>query len=388
MPNAGAIMEKRKLTAVIIKVAVPLIILIVLVSILVMKTSADEFSLAKYAIVNIEGLDGRATARASVDELGLRNALSYGKDSADVSRYDSWIESLSATLDRDRELKNGDEIVVTISYDEKLAQKLGIKVDRSSRTIKVSGLASGSKADAFKDIKVVTGGISPYVYVNCINESTDEYLSSLQYDVSKSAGLAIGDEITITCRADEKNAAENGVYFEELTKTYRIEQADKYIDEPQEADTEILKTLADEDRNVIEEAVADKTTHMAYEVTGDRNYLFKDNNEEARDFRVDRCLLAYNNTGSEQKHENGIIIIYKGSIAMPDYSGSDDPYDYLESWFAFIYPDAVLKTDGSFVLSTDSPEKRYVCGISYEDLMESVGDEIGPYYDYQEITIN
>lgn len=381
-------MDKRKLTAAIIKVAVPLIILIVLVFILIKRTSEDEFSLAKYAIVNIEGLDGRASATASMDETGLMNALSGRSDSTDTGRYEQWVSALRVTLDKDSGLKNGDDILVSVSYDEKLARELGIRVDEVSKTVRVTGLEAGTEIDAFSDIKVVTGGISPYVYVNIINESKDEYLSSLQYDVSKTAGLSIGDEITITCRADEKSAAEKGIYFRELTKTYRIEQADRYIRNPGEADKEVIRKLADEDRTVIEEATADKTTHMAYEVTGDKSYLFKDNNEEARDFTVDRCLLAYNNTGTEQKHENGIIIIHRGNIAMPDYSGSEDPYDYLESWFAFVYPDAILDADGNFILATDEPDKRYICGESYEDLMESVGDEIGPYYDYQEINID
>lgn len=381
-------MDKRKLTAVIVKAAVPLIILIVLVFILIKRTSEDEFSLAKYVIVNIEGLDGRASATAAIDDAGLMDALSDGKNSADADGYGQWISTLKVTIDKDSGLKNGDSILVSVSYDEKLARKLGIKVDRSSTTVKVGGLLQGTEQDAFSDIKIVTGGISPYVYVNIINESKDEYMASLQYDVSKTAGLAIGDEIVITCRADEKAAAEKGIYFKELTKTYRIEQADKYINSPEEADKEVIRALADEDRAVIEEAVADKTTHMAFMVTGDKSYLFKDNNEEAVEFTLDRCLLAYNNTGTEQKHENGIIIIQKGNIAMPDYSGSEDPYDYLESWFAFVYPDAVLDTDGRFILATDNPDKRYICGENYEDLMESVGDEIGPYYDYQEIKID
>ncbi len=380
-------MNKNKLIKTALTVIVPVIILIAIIVIRYKVTTSDEFSLAKYIIIKTEGLDGNASATASLDEVGLYAALA-GVDAADSDRevYNEFVNSITYTIDKDSSLSNGDYITINVEYNETLAQKLNIKVDKTSRRSKITGLKDGQALDAFKDLQIITSGTSPYVCVTYVNNSDNEYLKSLEYDVNKTSGLAIGDEIIITCKSDDAVAAQEGYYISDKELKYTITKADRYISEPSQMDMSIVDGVVDEDIAVITELTEDTTTHMSYEVTGDRAYLFRDNNEEARGFTLDRTLLGYNNSGYEQEHENYIVVIFKGQLVLPTYTDGDDPYEYIDAYFAFLYPDAVVTTDGEVSLTTDNPKQRYVCGTSYDNVMQAVVSVTGSGYDYQEIT--
>lgn len=379
-------MSRSKLLGLIIKIAVPVVLLTVLIIIKVRTSSDDKLILSRYVLVTFDGFDERAAAAAVLDEVGLYSALA-GKDAGEDEKlkYEEFVSSVTFKLDKTKDVKNGDEITVEVNCDDGLADKLRIKVDKTPRKVSVSGLETGNQLDVFGELKIITGGISPYIYVTYSNESKNEYLSSLEYDISKTSGLAIGDEITIKCSIDKKTAADKGYYFDSNEMTYTIEEADKYIDAPSELDMEILNGIVAENIKVIGEEVADTTNHMSYEVTGDMNYLFRDGNEEAKDFKLSKAVLAVNASGYEQKHENYVLLFYNGKVVMPLYNNADDPYEYLDAWMCFIYSDAVLLREGKMSMATNDPQLRYVCGSSYDDVQLSVMDEIGRAYDFIEI---
>lgn len=380
-------MSKSKLRGLIIAIAVSVVILIVLV-IRVRTTSEDKLILSRYVFVTFDGFDGMATASAVLDDVGIYTGLS-GSDAKEEDRlkYKDFVDSITYTIDKTKDVSNGDVLTVNVEYDETVADRLKIKVDGLSRTVQVSGLETGTKLDVFGDIKIITGGISPYVYVTYTNESEDKYLASLEYDISRTSGLSIGDEIIIRCNIDTETAAGYGYYYDTSEMTYTIEKADKYIDEPSELDNGMLLDIVDENIDVIGAEVADTTNHMSYEVTGNMNYLFRDGNEEAQDFTLKKAVLACNASGYEQNHENYILLFYNGNIVMPLYNSSDDPYEYLDSWMCFIYSDAVLSREGEMLMATNDPKMRYVCGVSYDDVLLAVQDEIGKAYDYKDIDI-
>lgn len=379
-------MSRSKLLGLIIKIAVPVVLLTVLIIIKVRTSSDDKLILSRYVLVTFDGFDERAAAAAVIDEAGLYSALA-GRDAGEDEKlkYKEFVSSVTFRLDKTKDVKNGDELTVEVDCDDGLADKLRIKVDKMPRKVSVSGLETGNFLDVFGELKIITGGISPYIYVTYSNESKNEYLSSLEYDISKTSSLAIGDEINIKCSIDKKTASEKGYYFDSNEMTYTIEEADKYIDAPSELDMEILNGIVTENIKVIGEEVADTTNHMSYEVTGDMNYLFRDGNEEARDFKLSKAVLAVNASGYEQKHENYVLFFYNGKVVMPLYNNTDDPYEYLDAWMCFIYSDAVLLREGKMSMATNDPQLRYVCGSSYEDVQLAVVDEIGRAYDFIEI---
>lgn len=379
-------MSKSKLRGLIIKIAVPVVLLAVLIVIKVRMSSDDKLILARYVLVTFDGFDGRAGATAVLDDMGLYSALAgSGAGEEEKLKYEDFVKSVTYRLDKTQGLKNGDELTVEVDYDESIAHKLKIKADKMPRTVQVSGLETGTELDVFAGLKIITGGISPYVYVTYSNESDNKYLASLEYEISRTSGLAIGDEITIRCNIDRNAAKGQGYYFENSEMTYTIEQADKYIDNPAELDMEVLDGIVKENIEVIAEEVADTTKHMSYEVTGNMNYLFRDGNEEAKDFKLHKAVLACNASGYEQNHENYVLFFYNGKVAMPLYNNTEDPYEYLDAWMCFIYSDAILSREGKMSMATNDPQLRYVCGSSYDDVLLAAVDEIGKAYDFKNI---
>lgn len=381
-------MKSRKYKKHIITLGIPLLILIVLIVIKIITGGSGEGNIARYVIANVKGFDTNATLTLTLDTVGLENALK-GKNTTDAERslIDEFIGTVTYEADKTDNLSNSDQIKIKVSYDREIAKKLGYKIKADTRMYKVSGLKKGKKLDAFSDIKIITGGISPYVYVNYDNESEDEYLKTLEYSIDRTSNLSIGDEITITCKANEDVAYDKGYYFESLKKVYTIEEADKYISEPEEFQKDMIKELADADFEVIVDEIEDTTEHMSYKVTQDVNYLFKDGNEKAGDFSLEKAVLAYNDSGFEREHENYLLLYFKGNIQLPTYSTTGKQYTDLECRFCFMYSDAVLLRDGSIMMATNEPEKRYVCGTDFEDVKLSVVSEIGSSYSFEDIDI-
>ena len=379
-------MKKKINLSLILKLAIPLVILVTLLILKFVMPNVGKFSLARYTIVGIEGFDTRATATVMVDEVGLYKALA-GKESTETEwkKYEKFVDSVECSLDKFDKLSNGDELVITVSYDEEIARELGIKVDVTEREYKVSGLRTGTELDLFADIKIITGGISPYIYVTCINETENEYLAGLEYSIDETSGLSIGDEITITCNIDKDRATSLGYYYDESEKQYVISTADKYIDSIEEIDMNLINGLSEENIGVIIKETSDTTYHMSYKVTKNNSYLYRDGNESAVDFVFDKVVLASNNTGMEQESENYVILVYRGRIALPNYSTAPDPYDYVDAYFGFKYSDVILTMDGEFLMATNDPHNRFVCADTYEGVVESALEGMNYGYVMQEI---
>ena len=379
-------MKKCLKISIVFKILIPIVILAVLVVAYIMRTNKDEFSLARYVIFTIEGVDSRGKATLDIDETGVYNALAeiYGVDEPQ-QYYESFVGSLNISADKTEGLSNGDIISVEVEYDEQIAATLGIDVDIATRSIQITGLRTGEKINLFSDIKIITGGISPYVYATYVNESENEFISSLEYKISRTGNLAVGDEIEISCSVDEKTAAEHGYYYDVDVMTYVITKADKYADAPEEVDMELIESLEEVNIKVIRDETADTTYRMAYKVTGRTEYLYRDNNEEAVSFTSDKVILAVNDSGIKREHENYVLAFYKGSIALPRYTTEADPYDYVNAYFCFIYSDAVFARDGKFLMATNEPEKRYVCGENFEVVMTAVEETIGKEYVFKEL---
>lgn len=382
-------MNKKKLSKIAIIAGLSVVVLVVLIIFGIKNLTEDRLNIARYVIVTIEGIDGRGKAEAVFDEVGLYEELA-GADASDEekSEYSKFVDSISFSLDKSEKLTNKDEITLSVVYDTEEAKNLGIQISGDQRRIKVSGLTDGTVLDAFAEIKIITGGISPYINVTYVNESENEYLASLEYSISKTSGLAIGDTIVIECLADEKTATEKGFYFDTTEMEYTISEADKYVDKPELMDASVIKELTKENIETIKTEIEDTTTHMSYEVTKDLGYLYRDNNEEAQDVSFVKAVLAYNSSGFEREHENYLLLFYKGNIVIPTYTDSDNPYEYIEGYFCFMYSDAVITREGKFSMATNDPVLRYVCGANYDKTLSYAEAEMGVGYELTDISLN
>ena len=136
--------EKIKLSLVL-KLAIPLVILVVLLILKLTVSTENKFSLARYAVVGLEGFNNRATATVVIDELGLYKALA-GEDStsSEQLKYKEFVETVTCSINRNDKLSNGDELIVSVDYNKDIAEQLGIKVDVTERKYIVQSKRSGN----------------------------------------------------------------------------------------------------------------------------------------------------------------------------------------------------------------------------------------------------
>ena len=201
-------MNNKRTLSTILKIILPVVILLVVLVIRFRKVSDNGFNPARYVLIDIQGIDGRGRILLSYDKVSLVEAL-CGSDADERTKalYEKFADSITYEADRTDGLSNGDVITITVSYDSKAAREAGVTIDDNIREYKVTGLNKGTAVDAFKDLQIVTDGISPFVTVTVDNLSKDEYISTLSYEVDKPEGNAIGDTVTIRCLADEDEAA-------------------------------------------------------------------------------------------------------------------------------------------------------------------------------------
>lgn len=362
----------------IIKLAAAIIIpLAIVVTIIVIKIniSSKRLDLCNYIDITVDGLNDRANAIASVNTERLYERLYKDENTAVLLK--SFVDSIEYTLDKAEKLSNGDVIILNVTCNEKYAKELNIKLGKLSREQEVKNLKQGTKLDAFKDIKIITSGVSPYVYLSYVNESDNAFLASLEYSFDKSEGLAIGDEFTITCNTDAKTAAAHGYFFDTLSMKAKVTDTDKYVDSITQIDSEILQNLIDGDMEFINSEVADTTFHMSYKIKKTNKYLYRDGNEKLEQIEHIKSGMLLNNLGVEEEHENYLVIFLKGTVQIPLYNGKADPYEHLVGYFACIYPNAIRRHDGSFAIGD---RMEYVCADSEEKLMTRLNSVIGEGY--------
>ena len=83
--------------------------------------------------------------------IGITNNIDY--DKSDSKLY-SFVSSLRYTYDKQSNLSNGDKIKVTVIYDKDQANKLGLKITSSEKTVEVKDLATrfASNKDVPQDL--------------------------------------------------------------------------------------------------------------------------------------------------------------------------------------------------------------------------------------------
>lgn len=137
--------------------------------------------------------------------------------------------TIKAKFNKEKDLKNGDKIKVTVDYDEKALKDAKIKLTNTEFEIEVKNLEDGIEFDPF-DSKYLTvsfegvdGGGSMNMSTTSDTPEEIRYQSDNKYD----RNLKNGDKVTITCSTyDELKPAGDAFYFESDNKFYIIKSKD------------------------------------------------------------------------------------------------------------------------------------------------------------------
>ncbi|MCD7727427.1 MAG: zinc ribbon domain-containing protein [Ruminococcus sp.] len=137
------------------------------------------------------------------------------------------------SLSKRENIKNGDVITITVSYDKWGLFFKGIRLENTEFDIKVSGLTTSSTIDPFDGLNYIFTGVEGYGKVTLDTSGCSSLVANnFEYSVSPSTYLSEGDEITVTATYtgktydDESGTIEyDGKYYscqKESTKTVTV----------------------------------------------------------------------------------------------------------------------------------------------------------------------
>lgn len=350
------------------------------VSLLVMLSGCGLFktgiTLKDYISYEIDGVNEYATLTAYVDTeqmmLDYQDKISDGRAEA----FGELLASLTVDISKSENLCNGDEVTISVSYDEALCENADVKFKNSSMKITVGDLEEGELLDLFADITVEVKGTAPFATASIENKSSNEFIRGLTFTLDKTTGFQVGEYLTVSCDVSQEKAKEQGYVVLQTTKTYDTAGIASYVQNEGEIRAEDLKPIIEEARNTVISETEGSQRRMLYRVTESTNFLFQYNKEwidsiELYDMQLLTCNDITQITDGTVPY-NMLLVVFKAYVTNADH-GSD-------GYFCFAYSNLIRNGDGSLSVNHDNQNQRYLCDDNYGELMEKVLDTILPIY--------
>lgn len=125
-------------------------------------------------------------------------------------------------------LTNGDEVEISVSYDNSIAKEYGIEFVGENITITVSGLTELIEVNPFDGLSLNIDGISPYATVSFVYNGNNEYISTQNFVVVDNGYLKNGDEIAVEYRS-AIDIAKYGYKITQDKMKYVVDGLDEYV---------------------------------------------------------------------------------------------------------------------------------------------------------------
>ena len=197
-------------------------------------------------LINIETNEEEHFGRTKEDDVSGVNLLPTGEYV--INQDKSFVAGDFDLALRTKEkivIKPGETTTVHIYFEPK--ETAAEVIDPSLTTI-----------DPFEFLKVEFTGLSPHLYVKLENTSNDPNFSQIEFERVGYNELAIGDEVVIKVSKYKggKDIAEDGYRYSVTEKTYKVENADKFLqsfEELTESELADIKTMIEtEIKNLID----------------------------------------------------------------------------------------------------------------------------------------
>ena len=339
--------------------------------------SGSKVDLAKFYTVSAKGLDGEGVLSYDFDDDAFEYALQEknakqienltSTDSGEIMLY-RFYDSIKCKFDKTQNLKNGDKVTGTITYDEETAKSCKLKIKASKLTFKVEGLKRGEKIDVFKGVKLIFSGTSPNAVIEDV-EGAKDYGFSVRYNYKPrgdGSGYAVGDKVTVTAEFDKTSAGEAGYIVEKSEKTFTVEGVDELIIHSTGLKlADIGEIKAESDKTANEYFIGKKYTKGFIET--DYVKMYKD----SYDGRLYKASSISNQKFSKailysNDNENHLMLLY--TFDANGVNGKNYP-----SAIGVIHVKNIVKhTDGSYTYNSLSYVSSAFANMSeYEEYMSS-----------------
>lgn len=361
----GRTIKKRRVGLIIAAAGVIAVIVVALF------IRSQKFDVWDYVTISYEGANGYASPDFTLNKDKLYKGL-MGKSTDSDKSYN--VKMLIASIDITTEaedVSNGDKYKVTIGFDKKYEDAVGISMGSGSRKIKASGIQKGTAISLFDNVDVMFAGISPEATVNISNNWEDEYLSGLTFTADKTIGIKFGDSVNVTCDVTYEDIARHGYLAEKLEQSYDADKLPSFATNVSQIDSKVIEQVKKEVLETIASETSVNTFHMLYKATKDVSFLYHVNNEICTDSKVTGVYFLSGN--GQQTDANNYIYVFASAVIS-------DSEDSRTVYFAFSYSNTYLNVDGTFDMNHDNENKRYICSDDYEALYEEcVGSRSNSY---------
>ena len=359
------IVKKKLLNVKVIVILAVLIVFIVLFLIICFANRSNRsVNISDYIKVTYSGLQSRGKATTEVDTEKLYLQLAgEEKNTVVLAKLKSVIDSITIKTDGNN-LSNGDNVVITVSYDKELAKKVDCDFNKLKYSAKVSGLGDGKMIDIFENVEVTVAGISPEAYANVSNKWTEDDLKNISFTIQNPTNISKGDVIVVVCNASEDEMTQRGYILQSYTKEFKVDKVNSYLSDISQIDKELLKTIKTEAIDTIKTETESLKFRMFYKATNDSTYLFQYNNEWVNSTEFVKAVYLSKKEKAEVNTNNYIYMLFKSSIS----NGSTT----ADIYFAFEYMDGIITNDATFTIAHNNQSTRYICGLTYDDIYSRV----------------
>lgn len=274
----------------------------------------QKVDLSEYVNVTYTGLNSKGTATVDIDFDAMENFLIDEKadDKDNLQRLLELGSSISCELDKAEDLSNGDKVVVSIKWDDEIAEKYNLAFSGKTKEFEVSGLEEGKVIDLFHDISLEYSGISPNANVTVCNTSKDSYVSGINFTVEKSYEIANGDEIRVTADVNTADAEEKGYIIEEKEKVFTAEGIDEYATEYAQIDEATLEKIKAQVSDLIDAELS--TDHGYRNRMYTNGYGYNVGTPEILDIKLSKAYFLSLKEGMDSvwgKGNNMLYLVYE-----------------------------------------------------------------------------
>ena len=351
-----------------IKMIAPIVACIV-VCIIIIAAVANrrvKINLNDYVTVTFEGYDTRGKARYEFDlaklEKDYGEKIEYTSKAKDKFKENElyelagealdkpiylFEEGLNCSLDKGRDLSNGDTVTLKWDVDKDVFEEVfKVRILYEDKEYTAEGLAEAEVFDPFSGIEVAFDGISPNGNATINKTNNSEPYSYLQYSINNSRNLSNGDEVIVTIKGtggrdiDDYCLEHFGMIPSETEKTYTVEGLAKYVSSLAEIPEEILERMKKESED---ELAAKAASQWNKNVTLEKMYY------------LGNYFLTSKMAGSSM---NYIVMVYRVTadidISNKDYKAKVDYYYTSRFKDLMILPDGTCSVDLSKMVTPNS----------------------------------
>lgn len=343
-------------------------------------------NLSNYIKITHSGGDGVGIARVEYDKTALKSELTsnYGGNPLDADYVaDNILGSISYSLDNNRELSNGDVVTLTITWNDAIVTSNKFKFKGDSYSVKINELTKRETLDLFEGVEVLLDGVGSNAVVSVVNNSSNEVLSNVQYNVDKyKAGN--GDEVTVTAWYNSSVISNDLYIIDETQKTFVASGAGEYTTDFDDVSDELLTKIKSQAYDVLTAYLANSSSYMsAMHQTSSTWGLDESTINISKKELVYGYFSSYKDglTPSYNEANNGINLVYE--VVSTD-NKSEEP---ITSFVTIFCKDLITGTDGNTTIdmANITVSKSYK---TKDSLVSAVVDANRAKYEIEEITVN